>query len=86
MVSGLAAFMLPYRTDRNADAAEAHVLIDSFQSQPVGGFLALAGVVELVAVDVYIPQLTVGSLCRAGCHTLIAFAALAFVNWRIQWF
>ena len=81
-----AALALPYRADGDADTAQAHVPADFFESKAVGGFLALSGAVELVAVDVDIPELAVGGLCRAGCHAQVTFAAPAFIDWWIQGF
>ena len=77
---------LTYGAHRDADAAQAHVLVDSFQRKAVGGFLALRGVVELVAVNADIPQLAVGGLCRASFHAPVAFAAFAFVDWGFKGF
>ena len=79
-------YMFAYRAHCDADTAQAHVPSDFFQSKAVGGFLALTSAVELVAVDVDIPELAAGGFCRAGFNAQAAFAATAFVDWRIQWF
>ena len=84
MVLGLAAPLLSYGAYRDADAAQPHVLVNSFQRKAVGGFLALTGTVELVAVDTDIPQLTAGGFRRAGVHTQVTFAAPAFVDRGMQ--
>ena len=79
-------YMFAYRAYQDAHTAQAHVPSDSFQRKSIGGFLALAGAVELVAVNVYIPELAAGGFGRAGFNAKVAFAAPAFVDWRIQGF
>ncbi len=73
-------YMFAYRAHCDADTTQAHVPADFFQSKAVGGFFAFSGAVELIAVNVYIPELAVGGLCRAGCHAQVAFAAPAFID------
>ena len=80
------ALALTYRTHRDADAAQSHVPADFFERKAVGVFLAFSRIVELVAVDMDIPELAAGGLCRTGFHAQIAFAAPAFIDWRIQRF
>ena len=76
--------MLAYRADGDADTTQTHVLIYPVERKAICGFFAFRGAVELVAVDVDIPQLAVGGFCRAGFHAQIAFAAPAFVDWGID--
>jgi hypothetical protein len=81
-----AALALPYGAHGDADTTQAHVPADFFESKAVGGFFAFSGAVELVAVNVYIPELAVGGSCRAGCHAQVAFTATASIDWWIQGF
>lgn len=80
------ALALTYRADGDADTAQAHVAADFFQRKAVGGFLAFSGAVELVAVNVDIPQLAAGGFGRAGFHAQVAFTAPAFIDWPVQGF